>query len=376
MLTTKRFLQLLHDTPAPGESARLKAVRRRLTDASLRLAETQRLMTDMNDPSTAFSGIQKDHDMLSPDRKRILLREIIDEGKRRHAAESADMACMIRPFGFRLAAGILTVFVASTATLAAAAEVSLPGDPLYPIKTGIIETMIGSMQFTPKSRTEWAGQKVQRRLKESVLLSSDPDADEQTHQFATAAIEQEIDNANDLAEAVALQGEAETALDLQADIEATLDAYEILHQHTDTDSEPIRDIIRRKKRDIARERRETEQLFIESVREDLKQEAEERAELLKTSLVDIGQSLEQNDMDVLQEDISALAIAAEKSLDDAENLMGKEKMEEALLRLESALRLTEEADHLINNIDLVENLVNEGDTILPERSSSDAKTDY
>ena len=72
------------------------------------------------------------------------------------------------------------IVVLSGGSLSYAAEKSLPGDLLYPVKTEFNEELVSAFQLTPKAKIAWQEKRVGRRLKEIETLT-------QRHQLSDQA---------------------------------------------------------------------------------------------------------------------------------------------------------------------------------------------
>ncbi|MDO8649010.1 MAG: hypothetical protein Q7R81_04485 [Candidatus Peregrinibacteria bacterium] len=71
---------------------------------------------------------------------------------------------------FSLGLATIVLLMTSTGFIASAAESAVPGDLLYPIKTGINETAIGLLYVTTEAKAEWNVRKLDRRLAEVRLI--------------------------------------------------------------------------------------------------------------------------------------------------------------------------------------------------------------
>lgn len=351
------FFRRLRDTPVPGEKTRVSAVRSALLSGeALRSAQSGRLRVDMNDPLPTFFQSHRSAGELSSDTQQALLRGIITEGRRRQAAkdlQASPSQSFFSLVGFRLVAGALVLIIGMGSTLTVAAESSLPGDALYVVKTDIIEPVIDSLQWTNESQAAWAERRLERRLQESVALRSDGEPSDDDVILSAQHIEEEIDRATHTATAIGNEGDAETSLDLHANIEAALDAHEIAERYIPEKQQTVSDVVRRKKPQVTENRKKAERRFVESSGR-LPGKVVERKEELQEEIDDIREELEQDSDGVLNEDIASLTSAAERTLDDIESSPDANETEDALLRLESALRLTEEADNLLETQDTIE----------------------
>lgn len=67
-----------------------------------------------------------------------------------------------------------------------AAENTVPGEVLYPVKVHVNETVRGTFAVTPKAKAEWEVRLVERRLEEVEELATDTDVSEEVRQIASA----------------------------------------------------------------------------------------------------------------------------------------------------------------------------------------------
>ena len=69
----------------------------------------------------------------------------------------------------------LAIVVLFSGSLAYAAEDTVPGDMLYPVKVDIVEPIRGRFKFTPEARAKWNARRIERRLEEGQRLMSRED---------------------------------------------------------------------------------------------------------------------------------------------------------------------------------------------------------
>jgi len=89
---------------------------------------------------------------------------------------SSFLHMLFRPFAATLASAFILTLAGGG--MAYAAEGSLPGDLLYPIKVHITEPVISTLSFTPARRAQWNVRIIERRLTEANALEgkSNPDS--------------------------------------------------------------------------------------------------------------------------------------------------------------------------------------------------------
>ncbi|MDO8468642.1 MAG: hypothetical protein Q7S29_02685 [Candidatus Peribacter sp.] len=80
---------------------------------------------------------------------------------------------LFRPFTAALSSAMALLLIGGG--MAYAAEGSLPGDMLYPIKVHVMEPVISGLALTPARRTQWGIRTIERRLEEADALGRQPD---------------------------------------------------------------------------------------------------------------------------------------------------------------------------------------------------------
>ncbi len=118
-----------------------------------------------------------------------------------------------------------TLFI-SLSSASYAAEFSLPGDILYPVKLGVNERIIESLAITPKSKTEAHISLIKRRIDEIQELVENGNPNEALLDIAKESLK---DHTKEAAEEIKenLNQASETSLELSLEFEAALDNYDI-----------------------------------------------------------------------------------------------------------------------------------------------------
>lgn len=123
-------------------------------------------------------------------------------------------------------ATLLGVFVVSASGLSYAAESTVPGDLLYPVKIHVNEQVHGFFQFDSKSKAQFEINQIQRRLEEVEALSNEGKLDVKTKgefkqelDINTKIMEQHVEELKAL-------GESEAAAEIESSFESVFSIHE------------------------------------------------------------------------------------------------------------------------------------------------------
>lgn len=133
------------------------------------------------------------------------------EKKRLGAKFLESFASLHRPA--RLVASSLGILVVFCSSISYAADSSLPGDTLYPIKIYVNEEVQGFFQFTPEAKAAWELERMERRIQEAETLTNSGKLDTKAKAKLEEALEAYSAEMNlHLDELQAQDGEEETEL--------------------------------------------------------------------------------------------------------------------------------------------------------------------
>lgn len=138
-----------------------------------------------------------------------------------------------RPDRFSLArplsalAAVLGISVIGAGT-AAAAENSLPGDTLYPIKVGITEPLRGALAISPEAKAEWAIDRAERRINEINTLAARGSLDEKTRAETEERLDAQVRVAEVTSARLAYTQAESTIAHTERRLVAVLRAHEML----------------------------------------------------------------------------------------------------------------------------------------------------
>ncbi len=136
------------------------------------------------------------------------------------ASELLSMEVVTRP---ALASVLVALLVGST--ISYAAEVALPGDPLYWVKTGVSETVADIITVSDAAQVEWDARKVERRLEEALALAAADRLDGAARNQIEAGLERGIAEFSEHVGMI-LNEDPSLALAAKAQLEATLRAHQ------------------------------------------------------------------------------------------------------------------------------------------------------
>ncbi len=161
-----------------------------------------------------------------------------------------------------IAAAILVALVVGAGT-SFAAEKSLPGDILYPIKVNITENIKGAFTFGTKAKAEWNAQRAFRRLEEVERLAAQGKFDRNARTEVESHFEKHI---QDFREYAGQDAVASSSMELYAGLEKTLYAHEnVLTQVHDAGGQKTNEI----KNILLEVKKETDKLTKERITKEI-----------------------------------------------------------------------------------------------------------
>lgn len=138
-----------------------------------------------------------------------------------------------RPIGWTLIlpalknmAVVLVIALLVGAGTSLAAEGTLPGDILYPIKISVNERVAGWFRVDSQSKTEWQAQLLERRLEEAETLAQKGKLNADTRLEVETNFEEHLDRAKKRIEDLENRQDLETAADLSSRLETSLRVHD------------------------------------------------------------------------------------------------------------------------------------------------------
>jgi Domain of unknown function (DUF5667) len=123
------------------------------------------------------------------------------------------------------AAALVFVLLISGTGVSYAAENTLPGQILYPVKVSIVEPIQGALITNVAQQAEWQDQLADRRLTEASTLAAENKLATSTQEYLEQATAQHVALAQQDATDLADSGNEDAALSVRSDLEARLSAH-------------------------------------------------------------------------------------------------------------------------------------------------------
>lgn len=131
-------------------------------------------------------------------------------------------------FSYNAFSGVLAfvlILLVGGGGAAYAAEGSVPGSPLYPVKVSVIEPVQGALITSAQGQASWHASLASRRLDEATTLAAANKLDSSKQEYLQTKFNTEVDASSQNADALAATGKADAALDARSDLEARMTAH-------------------------------------------------------------------------------------------------------------------------------------------------------
>lgn len=260
---------------------------------------------------------------------------------------------------FALATACLVIVVMTGSGIALAAESTLPGDLLYPLKVNVTEELRTYLTRDTAARAAWETTRLERRLEEAETLAMRGTLDTQTSASLTMHIEKNTNRLQTLTQTLASRNDVASAATVNTRIEASLTAHEKILSEIRIEKtagaaplsvQVLVDHLEKKKKAIETRRKAEEQEIGAGVPAQAHAVVKKRKQKTKERIEEIRGRIEE------RKDVLGIRAAAkiEVQLDDAENRLERglkkeehEEFEKAFVLFQSADRVAQEADVLM-----------------------------
>ncbi len=124
-----------------------------------------------------------------------------------------------------IVAGVLVVVLASAGGISYAAERTVPGEFLYPIKVGVNEKLVMAFAASPEKKARWSVQQTERRLVEAEKLVASRGLSLQATTQLAHAVSKHAQQAGDFAKDIEARGDVSGSVAIHSALEASLSAH-------------------------------------------------------------------------------------------------------------------------------------------------------
>lgn len=194
-------------------------------------------------------------------------RRLQDERETRHSAWFVSWNMFLRPLP---AALLATFLIGAGSSVSFAAERSLPGDMLWPVKVSINENVRLAVAFSPEAKAEWEARRVLRRIEEAEEMVRDVSFGTEARISIELHLDDHAERVRFRITKLTAKGKVQAAAELSSNFEAALRAHgsilaDLVFVASTTrsgerdDIEELRKSVNSHKKNASSERSETEE---------------------------------------------------------------------------------------------------------------------
>lgn len=267
---------------------------------------------------------------------------------------------------------ILTLVCGGTAY---AAEGSLPGDTLYPVKVSVNENVRTALALSTEDKADWEARLTERRLEEAAKLAARGELKGDIEARLAQSFEDQAEKVKTRIARLEAEGETDAAATLSSRLETNLQVHEQILANlalrldaradqdvstTSTPEQPFLQKVRLRAKDAMKERTEFDEHVSTTLRAEVKTAAENRVREADNKIQEVRRFLSER-AEKLGAEATVKAGAkldeAVKVQDEAQTALKEEHYGEAFALAGKAARMAQEAKLLINvkvdfNVDL------------------------
>ncbi|MFA5954088.1 MAG: DUF5667 domain-containing protein [Patescibacteria group bacterium] len=140
---------------------------------------------------------------------------------------------LLRPVG-----AVFLILVLISASTATAAEQSLPGDILYPVKINVTEPARGLLALSTEAQAEWQSLLLERRMNEATELSEQGRLDKNNSVIVSRQITEQVTKTEDASKKLQREDQQTTAVTIQSSAAASLAAQAQVFARINSDNTP------------------------------------------------------------------------------------------------------------------------------------------
>ncbi len=245
-----------------------------------------------------------------------------------------------------LATSSLLIILVAGIGVSYAAEGSLPGDLLYPVKKHLTETVRAQLATSPEAQSRWTAEVVKRRLDEAVNLAAEKRLNPELEAFISNEVSEKTEQLHQQLESLQDSGDIETASDISSNAQAVLDSRkQLFHNLRPSTLSTLTTTLSEKASSSAMTRVSLESHLATSTSQTLDSKKLDHKEAAsRKSLEQAKALLRRAKIDDQQEQaIHKLLDRSEELQQQAQEALKENKVTQAYLQLQTAERLSDQA---------------------------------
>lgn len=228
---------------------------------------------------------------------------------------------------------IVALLMSFSGTASYAAESSLPGDVLHPLKLHVNEEVRGWLVFDEEKKADWEARKTERRLEEIEELALEGGLTEEIRLKIEARFDKHVENVNERIAKFQEKENFEFASDISSRFEGSLRAHKrilarLAEENDDSNLEEFADDVEEEAENSEEEREESEEGLLKLHGPRVQAAAEGRLKALENKIEEVEKFIAERSTEADEDKL----LNAQAKLDEAKELLeeGKTKMGEEL----------------------------------------------
>lgn len=239
-----------------------------------------------------------------------------------------------------------------------AAESSLPGDALYPVKIGVNEPVREVLAVTPRAKAVWAARRVERRLEEAEALAAGAGLKRVSAGAIQQAIVRQAQRAGERLEWLTETGEQTAAVDVGFRLEMVLEDHQerlskMAKRETRDDHEELEALssaLEMEVENIARRNGKSEDRLVESRPEDAAPAAAGRLDVAERKVREVLELMEDHELPGPREAVRQDLVEADRLLTEGRQALDDGQISKAFIRLRRARQAAHEAKETLEDL--------------------------
>lgn len=238
-----------------------------------------------------------------------------------------------------------------------AAEGSLPGDTLYPVKIGVNEPVREVLAVTPRAKAVWAARRVERRLEEAEALAAGTGLKRVSGAIQQAIVRQ-AQRAGERLERLTETGDQTAAVDVGFRLEMVLEDHQerlskMAKRETRDDHEELEALssaLETEVEDIARRNGKSEDRLVESRPEDAAPAAASRLDVAERKVKEALELMEDHELPGPREAVRQDLVEADRLLTEGRQALDDGEISKAFIRFRRARQTAREAKETLEDL--------------------------